>query len=330
MTTNKQTLHTSELHSTVHHRTVQRTLAFTRALAILALALPRALIAQCDWTFYADSLTAFTYGSVMAKFDASKERYSADGTKYIYGDNGELYMRITEDGRVFYITDLLPTFRLCDTLGTLYRSRFSPTSTKGDSGARYMHYLGLQPYHTLGQTRLCKVFLEYVVTYKDTITVEDTTQPVDIYAWDIDSDGTPELVMPVTYHILADSLGKVDEIDYHHQWMHNEVIGIWFGSRFVGDPLVGVTGYNENATSLAVRCVENGVLLSGIPEAGVGTIATLELYDLYGRLRTTQRITLVNNLAVSMPAGAVVSGDLCAWVLRQSSGNVTRGLVVVE
>ena len=331
----------------------QRVILSTNIRAVLALILmslayvftsPPTASAQCDWTFYADSLTVVILGGIYegrAKEtgrwyrDASMEHVDADGTKYIYGMRDGIMspnpMRITRDGLMFYPLDTLPTFRLCDTIGSLYMSSFFEGNSTLDISARYMHYLGLQPYYVLGQTRLCKVFIEYDVWYRDTITERDTSIAVDFYVWDIDANGKAEIVIPLMFHVLADSLGKVDEIDYHHQWVHrNTVIGIWFGSRFVGDPLVGVAGYNEDATSIAVRCVENGVLLSGIREADVGAIATLELYDLYGRQRTTQRIALVNNFTTSIPAGVVASGDLCAWVLRQSSGSISRGVLVVE
>ena len=319
-----------------------RYLLLVLTTVILGFASPHNLKAQCDWTFYADSLTAVLYGYVNAErahvsyffeYDATSERVDVEGTKYIYGmKDGVTSMyprRITRDGLVLYYGDTLPTFRLCDTVGSLYISSFFAGNSTMDSSSNYMHYLGLQPYYALGQTRLCKVFLEYVVRYTDTITEEDTTQPLDIYAWDIDANGKLDLVMPFKYHILADSLGKVDEIDYHHQWVHNEVVGIWFGSRFVGDPLVGVHEENES-TSFAIRLFPNSISLSNIAEADIGTTATIQLYDLYGRLLITEQAQLFTNAAYPVLPGLVATGDACAWVVLHSNGRVTRGLAVVE
>ena len=209
-------------------------------------------------------------------------------------------------------------------------SSFFEGNSTLDISARYMHYLGLQPYYVLGQTRLCKVFIEYDVWYRDTITERDTSIAVDFYVWDIDANGKTEIVIPLMFHVLADSLGKVDEIDYHHQWVHrNTVIGIWFGSRFVGDPLVGVHEENES-TSFSLRLFQNSISLSNIAEADIGTTATIQLYDLYGRLLITEQAQLFTNAAYPVLPGLVATGDVCAWVVLHSNGRVTRGLAVVE
>ena len=330
----------------------QRVILSTNIRAVLPLILmslayvftsPPTASAQCDWTFYADSVTVVILGGIYegrAKEtgrwyrDASMEHVDADGTKYIYGMRDGITspnpMRITRDGLMFYPLDTLPTFRLCDTIGSLYMSSFFEGNSTLDISARYMHYLGLQPYYVLGQTRLCKVFIEYDVWYRDTITERDTSIAVDFYVWDIDANGKTEIVIPLMFHVLADSLGKVDEIDYHHQWVHrNTVIGIWFGSRFVGDPLVGVHEENES-TSFSLRLFQNSISLSNIAEADIGTTATIQLYDLYGRLLITEQAQLFTNAAYPVLPGLVATGDVCAWVVLHSNGRVTRGLAVVE
>lgn len=325
-------------------RRVGRLHGYILILAVLVLLLPYTLKAQCEWTFYADSVATVIYGyiengrtgtTVTAHFDVSREFEDEEGTKYIYSiqKDGATYpipMGITSAGLVFYPYATLPTFRLCDTVGSLYMNLFVPSNSTRDSSSYYMQYLGLQPYYTLGKTRLCKVFLEYDVWYRDTITEQDTGIALDFYVWDIDSNGKPEIVIPLWYHILADSLGKIDEIDYHHGVHSHTVIGIWFGNRFVGDPLVGVAEAFAEPTQPTVRCRDNMLTLSGIPETDVGKPVTLHLYDLYGRLRVTRYLILDHTANLSIPDEPITAGDICAWVLRKANGSVSRGILMAE
>ncbi len=137
-------------------------------------------------------------------------------------------------------------------------------------------------------------------------------------------------MIPTEYHVLADSLGKVIEISYHHSWQRTEVIGIWFGSRFVGDPLVGVAAEQERPTGIHLRYQQNHVSLSGVHADYVGRTATLRLYDLYGRLINNQTFVLQPTTELHVPHSITQTGSICAWMLEIEDGRVERGIVAIE
>ncbi|NQW30630.1 MAG: hypothetical protein HQ472_08965 [Ignavibacteria bacterium] len=268
--------------------------------------------AQCDWTFYADSLRQVMYGGIVngqakvtstGTFELARELTDVNGVKYIYlnyKNEVSEYYRITRDGRVFPgDASPYPLYHLCDTVGAIRLIGGTP-----DSNAIYMQYIGLYPYYALGKNRVCKVFLR-LSDFEDSI-------------------------VPTQYYYLADSLGVVAEVEYYHSWQRNEVIGIWFGNRFVGDPLVGVAEENQQPNGITIRYRQDQIIVSGITEQDVGRLATLQLYDLYGRVLFKRKTQLESTNELSVTQSNVHPSVVIAWVLEIESGRVVRGVTVAE
>ncbi len=106
--------------------------------------------AQCDWTYYADSLSKIrigainnnkVYGSTYGYYDPSKEHIDSTGTRHIYAkrDNGSeaLVHRITSTGLVYQGNSPHPYYRLCETVGAMWKF------FDGADGADNMQYLGI-------------------------------------------------------------------------------------------------------------------------------------------------------------------------------------------
>lgn len=267
-------------------------------------------VAQCEWTYYADSLRQVIFGSPttmrvtgMFSLDVDKEYIDSNGTKHIYYISkvgaSPYPVMISADGEVYALNEdygKIVHFRLCDTVGSMFRLGYKEVDDD------WKMYMGIYPFYALGKTRPCKVFITLA-------SLNDSLIPTDI-------------------EYLADSLGVVATVAYEHQWQRQEVIGIWFGNRYVGNQIVGVEKEVPQQNGIHLRSSNGALFVDGIAEGDNQQLVTVHVYDIYGRALLKQQLTLEKTSPILLPHHVPASGSVLAWVIELQDGRVVRGVTM--